>query len=417
MSLALADCNQDNVQLDWLHDPPESKTGGKRTSKFSTVLCFSDRRLLSAQGCRRGNVLSILLHLAQSAAIFGSSLSKIPVVSSRRQIRLVKMSSTLMFDDDYFSLFTYTPYSSDRSEDDVLMVPLLFCSVICLLGISGNMLVMWIGGREVKKTVSMVWLLNLSLADFIFTATLPFSIAHLALKTHWPFGSFICKFLSFINHLNMFASVFILAVISLDRCISVTLPVWSQNHRTVQFACTVSLLVWILAVVFSIPFFLIRETAEDRLEGKTYCFYSEHTYSLSSLMVVRFVLAFLIPFITIAVCYSIIMVKVRRRWRKSSAKSCKITSMIIAAFFICWIPFHVLNIIHATSDEDFPVWLPIVTNLAYANSCVNPILYLFTGHGSALHIKERIQMALKAIHEEISSTGSRSDTRPGRSTA
>ncbi|XP_078082229.1 C3a anaphylatoxin chemotactic receptor-like [Mustelus asterias] len=327
------------------------------------------------------------------------------------------MSNTMMPDDDYFAFFAYTPYSSIGSNDDeMLIVPLLFCCAICLLGISGNVLVLWIAGREVKRTISMIWLINLSLADLIFTAMLPFTIAHLALKTHWPFGSFMCKFLSLINHLNMFASVLILAVISLDRCLSVTLPVWSQNRRTAHSASMVSLFVWVLALVFSFPFFLIRETAEDALEGKTYCFYSEDTYSLSSLIVARFVLSFLIPFITIAVCYSVITAKVRRRWRKSSTKSCKLTSMIILAFFICWMPFHVLNIVHATSDKEFHIWLPIVTNLAYANSCINPILYLFMGQGSTFHFKNRIRMAMKALHEELSYSGSRSDTRPTRGT-
>ncbi|XP_067862366.1 C3a anaphylatoxin chemotactic receptor-like [Heptranchias perlo] len=320
------------------------------------------------------------------------------------------MSSTLALDDDYFAAYsTVIP-----SDDQGVIAPLLVYCITWLLGISGNALVMWVAGQEMKKTASIIWLLNLAAADLIFTALLPFSIAHVALKSHWPFGSFMCKFLSFTNHLNMFTSAFILAVISLDRCISVTMPVWSQNHRTVKSAIAVSLVVWILAAGASVPFFLIRETVEDKFVGKTYCFYSEVTFSLSSLMMARFVLAFLIPFMIIAVCYSIIAAKVRRRWRKSSTKSCKIISMIMSVFSVCWIPFHVLSIIHATSDEYFQTWLPIVTSLAYVNSCINPILYLFAGRGSTFHFKKRIQMALRALHEEMSNSGSRSEFRLSR---
>ncbi|XP_078410795.1 C3a anaphylatoxin chemotactic receptor-like [Cetorhinus maximus] len=324
------------------------------------------------------------------------------------------MSYTPMLDDDYLALFAFTSYfPAILDDEEVLLAPLLIFCVICLLGISGNMLVMWIAGRAVRKSVSMIWLMHLSTADLIFTAMLPFSIAHLALKTHWPFGSFMCKLLGFVNHLNMFVSVFTLAVISLDRCFSVMSPVWHQNERTVNFAKVVSLFIWLLAAIASYPYFLIRGTEEDTLSGKTYCSYSEGG-DLHGFIVVRFVLAFIIPFITIAVCYSIITFKVRRRWKNASAKSCKITSMIIVAFFICWVPFHVLSIIHATTDEDFRFWLPIVTSLAYANSCINPILYVFIGRGSTFQFKKRIQMALRAFHEEISYSGSRSESRPSR---
>ncbi|XP_067911637.1 chemerin-like receptor 1 isoform X2 [Heterodontus francisci] len=328
--------------------------------------------------------------------------------------RLLKMSSAPMYNYDDLSNTTSYYYFTMLDDEEVSMVPLLVYCIICLLGILGNALVIWIVRSERKKTVSIIWIFNLSLADFLFTAMLPFSIVQVALKTHWPFGNFMCKFLSFINNLNMYTSVFILAVISLDRCISVMLPVWSQNHRTVRSAGVVSVVVWVLAAAASIPFFLIRETLEDMLTGNTYCFYGEDTYRLSTLIVVRFVLAFLIPFITISVCYSIITVKVRRRWRKRSNKPCKIIIMIISAFFICWIPFHLLNIRHATSDKYFKTWLPLVTSLAFANSCINPILYLFTGHGPIHHVKKRIQMALKALHEEMSNSGSRSETRLSR---
>ncbi|XP_051887774.1 C3a anaphylatoxin chemotactic receptor-like [Pristis pectinata] len=323
------------------------------------------------------------------------------------------MATTLMNDYDFFS-FSIPPYSSVGfdSEEKFSFLLVLYC-LICLLGVSGNGLVLWIAIHEVRKTVSMIWVLNLSLADFTFTALLPFTIAHQALGLHWPFGSFMCKLLSFVSQLNMFASVFTLMVIALDRCISVTLPIWSQNHRTVKLAVGVSLVVWILAVVPSIPFFLIRKTMENE-EGIIYCFYCEDRYSLSSLVLARFTLAFLMPFLTIAVCYWIITVKVRQKWRRSSVRSRRITCMIIWAFFICWLPFHVLYLVHATTNQQLVTILPLATCFAYANSCINPMLYMYAGRGSCIQIKKRIQIMLKLFHEEMSNSGSKSESRPSR---
>ncbi|XP_062929285.1 chemerin-like receptor 1 [Mobula hypostoma] len=324
------------------------------------------------------------------------------------------MTTTLAYSDEYFYLSTYPLYPSTAlDEEEMFSFPLVLYSIICLLGVGGNGLVIWIAVLEVRKTVSMIWLLNLSVADFIFTALLPFAITHQALGTQWPFGHIMCKLISFINQLTMFASVFTLTAIALDRFISIVFPIWSQNHRTVRLAVGVSSVVWILAAVPSVPFFLIRDTTEEE-GGFTYCFYNEDVYKLSHLVLGRFTLAFLLPFITIAFCYAIITRKVRRRWKKSSDRSCRVTCTIICAFFICWLPFHVLYILHSTTNRYFTITLPLATCLAYANSCINPVLYTFAGRGSCLQVKRRIRLALKLFQVEMSNSGSRTESRPSR---
>ncbi|XP_020373903.2 C3a anaphylatoxin chemotactic receptor [Rhincodon typus] len=306
-------------------------------------------------------------------------------------------------------------YSSDTLDDDeVSILPLVVFCIILPLGILGNMLVIWIASTEMKKTVGIIWLLNLSIADLIFTAMLPFSIVQQAMNSHWPFGNFLCKLVSFTNQLNMFASVFFLSVISLDRCVFVMLPAWSQNHRTVKFAKWVSGVVWILVTATSFPFFLVRGTKEDTFIGKTHCFYTVEMDILSAFIVTRFVLAFLIPFIIIVTCYTIITIKIRRKRKKVPSRLYKLISMIILAFFVCWLPFHVLNIIHVMTDKELKAWLPIVTSVAYANSCINPILYVFTGHGSTFNFKKRIKMTFRALQEELSYSGSKSENRQSR---
>ncbi|CAM2097468.1 unnamed protein product [Caretta caretta] len=155
--------------------------------------------------------------------------------------------------------------------------PEIICSLIIfivtfILGLLGNGLVIWVAGLKMKRTVNTVWFLHLAMADFLCCMSLPFSIIHLILHEYWPYGHFLCKVIPSAIILNMFASVFLLTVISIDRCLMVMKPVWCQNHRTVRLASVVCGCIWLLAFVMCCPAFLYRETFTDEF-SKTVCHY------------------------------------------------------------------------------------------------------------------------------------------------
>ncbi|XP_063166405.1 C3a anaphylatoxin chemotactic receptor [Candoia aspera] len=136
-------------------------------------------------------------------------------------------------------------------------------SITFLLGFPGNSLVIWVIALKMKQTVNTVWFLHLAIADLVCCLSLPFSIAQLALHESWPFGWFLCKIIPSAIIFNMFASIFLLTTISIDRCLLVMKPVWCQNHRTVRFASMICGGIWILAFIMCCPAFFYRETMED----------------------------------------------------------------------------------------------------------------------------------------------------------
>ncbi|KAI4887085.1 hypothetical protein NFI96_007540 [Prochilodus magdalenae] len=125
--------------------------------------------------------------------------------------------------------------------------------IIFILGVAGNGLVIWIAGFKVKKSVITTWYLSLAVSDFIYCSTLPLFVIYV-LSRNWPFGLFMCKFNSFIMWLNMYSSIFLLTIISVDRCLVVMFPVWAQNQCTVKKASVIVMVAWIISAALSTPY-------------------------------------------------------------------------------------------------------------------------------------------------------------------
>ncbi|XP_007537599.1 C3a anaphylatoxin chemotactic receptor [Erinaceus europaeus] len=162
---------------------------------------------------------------------------------------------------------TDLPSQTFVSQPQVVL-SMVILSLTFLLGLPGNGLVLWTAGFKMRRTVNTVWFLNLTLADFLCCLSLPFSLAHLALQGHWPYGWFLCKLIPSIIILNMFASVLLLTAISLDRCLLVLKPVWCQNHRNMRTAFIVCVCIWVVAFLMCIPVFIYREM----FCGNNHCF-------------------------------------------------------------------------------------------------------------------------------------------------
>ncbi|XP_051261552.1 chemerin-like receptor 1 isoform X1 [Dicentrarchus labrax] len=319
-------------------------------------------------------------------------------------------------------------YSGVRQSLNIMS--LIVYSLAFVLGVLGNGVVIWVTGFKMKKTVNTVWFLNLAIADFLFTAFLPLSVTYTALDFHWPFGKFMCKLNSTISFLNMFASVYILVVISVDRCVSVVWPVWAQNHRSVRKASCVSLGVWMLALILSAPYFIFRDTGpsynnEDIINCfNNFAFSDDYeTQSVNQLRqfrhqamtITRFLLGFVVPFTVIVSCYAVIIHHLRRNrtLANQSSRPFKIIATVITTFFLCWAPYHIMALselvnhtaTHASETlfHVITIGVPIATSLAFLNSCLNPLLYVFMGQDFKDKVRKSILNVLEtAFQEEVS---------------
>ncbi|XP_056120134.1 formyl peptide receptor-related sequence 1-like [Rhinichthys klamathensis goyatoka] len=144
-------------------------------------------------------------------------------------------------------------------EAIIKAVNIVFHSIIILFGTTGNSVVIWVASFRMNPSVTNVWLVNLAVADLIFCLTRVTPLIRDLFFDLWPFGEFVCKFNAFFKYANMFCSVFLLAVISVDRALCICRPVFTRKRRTLRAARVVSVGVWIVAVIFSSPFFVYRQ--------------------------------------------------------------------------------------------------------------------------------------------------------------
>ncbi|XP_051542329.1 C3a anaphylatoxin chemotactic receptor-like [Myxocyprinus asiaticus] len=290
---------------------------------------------------------------------------------------------------------------SSEERNPMRETSLVFFCLTFLLGVPGNVFVVYIAGMKMKRTVNTIWFLNLAIADLLCCLSIPFNVAEILLDHHWPYGSVMCKILPSFIVINMFASVFTLNVISLDRFTQVITPVWAQNHRNLMLARLSCVVAWVLALLLSLPFMILRETY-DELNITICTFYGDEEEGDSNtsgiLSVIRFVFGFLIPLICITTCYGFIAQKLGRS-HFHSGRAFRIMLAVIVAFFLCWLPYHTVDLIRiyggkSSSSVAFTMD-QLAVSLAYFNSCLNPVLYVFMGQD----FKEKVKLSLRHVFQ------------------
>ncbi|XP_067401973.1 prostaglandin D2 receptor 2-like [Emydura macquarii macquarii] len=255
--------------------------------------------------------------------------------------------------------------------------------VSSLLGLVGNGLVVWVTSFRMRRTVNTVWFLSLALADLLYALLLPFYAAKTAMNGQWAVGGFLCKAVNSLLFLSMFASAFQLTVISADRCLLVTRPVWAQRLRTPLRACGAAAGAWLLAGAFSAPYLAYRQV---KCQGdRCYCFnqFGKGAAGVAQKqrqIVVRFVVGFLVPLLVITACHVAVVLRAGHRGRRPS-RTAKVVAAVVLSFFFCWLPYHVFNFLHGSAGGLAAV--KVGASLAFSLTCLgcflNPLLYAFLG--------------------------------------
>ena len=292
-------------------------------------------------------------------------------------------------------------------------------SLICLIGLVGNGLVIFVVLRYHRlKTVTNIYILNLSVADGLFLICIPMLVTT-GITKYWIFGYAMCKVFYILTCINMFTSAFTLTVMAIDRYLAACHPIRSLTYRTPRYALLGILIIWSLSFFVMLPIIMYAETTGDGKYKSCNIVWPEKQQVLGYKVYMQYtmVTAFVVPVFLICTFYTMIIVRLKQggpgriahRRHCQFRKATSLVTLIIIVFIICWLPYwaYQLDIVSHHYTSPLKKWkfvlYQIFTFLSYANSMLNPLLYAFTNE----YFRDAFRGAFHCLPEELLITSRR----------
>ncbi|XP_038135190.1 G-protein coupled receptor 20 [Cyprinodon tularosa] len=259
---------------------------------------------------------------------------------------------------------------------------LMVCNCVMLVvGVLLNSLALYVFcGTSTRSSASVVYTMNLAVADLLVALSLPARIA----LYHSGGSCVACSYVhTFSYFVNMYCSILFLTSICIDRYLAVvhaasTLHRW----RTTGAAKGVSAAVWSVAVVVTYSF---QTTAlnfsSSCMNLPTHFYLTVLEFLLPMLAVVGFTLR-------VACFLSSSHGLMPQRSRARRTRAIRLLATILVVFTICFTPFHLRQVlvyfqVRPTGDGDGQLGAGhvlayhITVSLSSLNSCLDPVVYCF----------------------------------------
>ncbi|XP_064813773.1 melanin-concentrating hormone receptor 1-like [Oncorhynchus masou masou] len=292
------------------------------------------------------------------------------------------------------------------------ILPTIF-GIICFLGIMGNCMVIYTILKKTKcrakQTVPDIFILNLSIADLLFLVGMPFLIHQLMGNGSWCFGATMCTVITALDSNSQIVSTYILTVMILDRYLATVHPIRFNYVRTPCVATVVIVLVWTLSLLTIIPVWMY--TGLMPLPGDLVgcaLLLPDPSTNIYWFTLYQFVLAFALPLLIICVVFFKILKHMTtsvaplppRSLRVRTKKVTRTAVAICLAFFICWAPYYILQLVHVGVQNPNPAFsyaYNIAISMGYINSCINPFLYIVLNDT----FKRQLIVAMRPVHRKF----------------
>uniref|UniRef100_UPI0037E8083F relaxin-3 receptor 1-like n=1 Tax=Semicossyphus pulcher TaxID=241346 RepID=UPI0037E8083F len=269
--------------------------------------------------------------------------------------------------------------------------------VVATAGVLGNLLVMFLMYSTHTITTGTInfFVFNLALAHLLFSLALPFWAVDIALDYSWPFSSATCKAVSLLTGLNVFASCFFLTAMSLTRYCYVAAAL-RPSASLCSRSCTspvATAFIWAGALIAATPRAMFADLKNVGSGNDTACLlrFPDGTAWLGINQLLRLVLGFLLPYVTIILSYLLLLRflcrhKLKGGSSRRKADISKSVAVVVLSFCACWFPYNILTLWSALIQLDIvdisdsyysaqTYFFPLANCLAFTSSCFNPVIY------------------------------------------
>ncbi|XP_074852194.1 mas-related G-protein coupled receptor member H-like [Carettochelys insculpta] len=293
----------------------------------------------------------------------------------------------------YCVLFNESINDTDLDADrDRCFIPILVLSsislFICLVGLVGNGIVLWVLGFCLKKNPFTVYVLNLAIADFGFLLCMVAFLVAIVVYIHMDFhgGFVIINAIQWVALFTYNTGLYLLTAISVQRCLSVLFPFWHRCHRPENLSSAVCTLLWVLSILVT------------SLE----CYFCITDYECSKMTIFSCVLSFLV-FTPLMILSSLtLFIKIRCSSQQHQPTKLYVVIMVTILFFLVFaLPFQVIVMMAFLRETTIHLFvMSLVILLPCLNSSINPFIYVFIGRHGRQQIREPLREVFQRIFKE-----------------
>ncbi|XP_041270635.1 proteinase-activated receptor 2 [Onychostruthus taczanowskii] len=271
-----------------------------------------------------------------------------------------------------------------------VFIPIVYVFVF-IIGLPSNAMALWVFFfRTKKKHPAVIYMVNLALADLLFIVWFPLKISYHLNGNNWLFGEGLCKVFVGFFYGNMYCSILFMTCLSVQRYWVVVNPIVHSKKKS-EIALGISIAIWILILLGTIPLYLFNQTAYISNLNITTCHdvlpENVSAHDMFSYFLSLAIGLFLIPAIITAVAY-ILMIKtlsasiIDVSTGKKRKRAIKLIIVVLSMYLICFTPSNVLIIVHysllkAYSQSHLYVWYITALCLSALNSGIDPFIYYY----------------------------------------
>ncbi|XP_018527199.1 2-oxoglutarate receptor 1-like isoform X2 [Lates calcarifer] len=294
------------------------------------------------------------------------------------------------------SILYYGEYHNCTNVDQLMQRYFLSVSyaIIFIVGFLGNVtsLCVYLTKLQPWKSSSII-MVNLALTDLLYVLSMPFLVYYYSSGNSWMLGDFMCRFVRFGFHFNLYGSILFLTCLAVFRYVVVMNPLRSAQVQQKIWGIAACSAVWIIAAAEITPM-LTMITLEEH-NNKTYCLDFASTIPVD---VVRWysllltVIGFLLPLLVVSMCYIGIVKQLAKGPYTTTPcrmRARRVTILILVVFIVCFLPYHILRVlrIETRNIQESPCMVVRTVHAAYIisrplaafNTFFNLALYTLSG--------------------------------------